>query len=511
MGCYDEALSLSRTFRSGRWISVLALALTASTLPAVPLTSQAPANTYTVIAADGRRSLPFRTVGATDLLPLDQLAAMFGATIQEDAIAGGLVVVARGQRIALTPGQSLASISGRMVSLSGAVARDGQTWQVPIDFVSRALGPALNLRMEVRRNSRLILVGDVRVPQVLARFERQGLNGRVIIECVPATSRRVSRETGRLVVHFEADGIDAGPVAGAQPEFAGPGRVEGSSLVIDLGPSVANVRIDDADPARVIVDLIPSGGAATPGPGRAGAVPETPPVVELTPAGVLHTVVIDPGHGGEDAGARSAGGVAEKDLALQMAQKLKAAIESRLGLRVVLTRDGDEAVSVDRRAAFANNNKADVLISIHANASMRPTVRGAQVLSLGLEDYENRARGLAAGIPVPIAGGGTRLLEAVPWDLAQLPHATRSSALAEIVARHLAERGIPMYRRPTDQAPLRLLVGANMPAILVEAGFLTNPDDARALAGDLPASIVEALMVTLTEIRSGIPVAAPVR
>src|SRR5204862_946987 len=120
--------------------------------------SQAPPNTYTVIAADGRRSLPFKTAGTAELLPLDQLVAMFGATIQEDTVTGGLVVVARGQRIALTPGQSLASISGRMVSLSGAVARDGQTWQVPIDFVSRALGPALNLRMEVRRASRLILV-----------------------------------------------------------------------------------------------------------------------------------------------------------------------------------------------------------------------------------------------------------------------------------------------------------------------------------------------------------------
>jgi N-acetylmuramoyl-L-alanine amidase len=473
--------------------------------------SQTPPNTYTVIAADGRHSLPFRTSGNTDLLPLDQLTTLFGATIQEDAVAGGLVVVARGQRLALTPGQSLASISGLMVSLSGAVVRDGQTWQVPIDFLSRALGPALNLRIDVRRGARLILVGDVRVPQIVSRFERQGANGRLTIEAQPATTRRVSRDGARLTVRFEADGIDAGPVAGALPEFVGAGRVEGTSLVIDLGPSAATLRIDDADPARLAIDLIPQGGTVTPGPGRATTVPDTPPVVDLTPAGVIRTVAIDPGHGGEDAGARGQGGAIEKDLTLQMARRLKSAIESRLGLRVVLTREGDEAISVDRRAAFANNNKADVLISLHANASLRAAVRGAQVLSLGLEDYKDRSRGLGAGTPVPVAGGGIRIVEAVPWDLAQLPYAAKSTALAEIVARHLAERGVPMYKRPTDQAPLRILVGANMPAILVESGFLTNADDERALGGELPASIVEALMATLTEIRSGIPVTRSAR
>ena len=226
---------------------------------------------------------------------------------------------------------------------------------------------------------------------------------------------------------------------------------------------------------------------------------------------MIRTVAIDPGHGGEDVGARGAGGATEKDLALQLAHRLKTAIESRLGLRVVLTRDHDEAVSVDRRAAFANNNKADVLISLHANASLRASVRGAQVLSLGLDDYKGRARGLSGGTPIPVSGGGTRLLEAVPWDLAQLPHAARSTALANIVARHMAERGIPMYRRSTDQAPLRLLVGANMPAVIVEAGFLTNADDERSLVGDLPGLLVEALMSTLTEVRAGIPVPGPVR
>ena len=201
-------------------------------------------------------------------------------------------------------------------------------------------------------------------------------------------------------------------------------------------------------------------------------------------------------------------GRAEKDLTLQVARRLKAAIESRLGLRVLLTRENDEAVPLDRRTSLANNNKADLLISLHANASVRPALRGAQVLSLSLEDYKDRARGLPAGLSVPVAGGGTRLISAMPWDLAQIPHAPQSAALAGIVTRHMTERGVPLYSRATDEGPLRVLVGANMPAVLIEMGFLTNAEDERALTGgDVTNAIVEALITTRTEVRNGVPAA----
>ena len=488
---------------SSRVLSIGIFALAASFVPAAR-DMQVSAQTYTVIAADGRRALPFRSIGATDLLPLDQIASQFNVTLREDTLTGGLVVTARGQRVALTAGQSLASISGRIVSLSGPVVHEAQAWFVPVDFLSRALGPALNVRIEVRRPSHLILVGDVRVPIVTARFERLGPNGRLTVEAQPSAVRRVSREGSRLVIRFEADGLDASALSGAQPDFVGPAHVEGAAYIVELGPASATFHVDDADPARLAIDLLPAGAAAA--PGRQTGAPEQPPVVDLTPAGVVRTVAIDPGHGGDDAGAHGPGGGVEKEITLQLARRLKAAIESRLGLRVVLTRDADETVPIDRRTAFANNNKADVLLSLHANASVRPSARGAQILSLGLEDYKNRARGLGAGTAVPIVGGGTRLIEAVPWDLAQLPHVPRSAALAAIVARHLGEQHVVMYRRAVDQAPLRILVGANMPAVVIETGFLTNADDEHALAGDLPAAVVEALVATIIEIRNGITV-----
>jgi N-acetylmuramoyl-L-alanine amidase len=104
---------------------------------------------------------------------------------------------------------------------------------------------------------------------------------------------------------------------------------------------------------------------------------------------VLRTIIIDAGHGGQDTGAVGAGGAKEKDVTLQMARRLKAAIEGRLGLRVLLTRDNDDEVTIDRRTELANNNKADLFISLHVNWSSRPAAHGAQIYTLSLEGYHD--------------------------------------------------------------------------------------------------------------------------
>src|SRR4029079_17821506 len=130
-------------------------------------------------------------------------------------------------------------------------------------------------------------------------------------------------------------------------------------------------------------------------PGQPVAPPNPegpPPLLDLPPAGGLRAIVIDPGHGGDDTGAKGAQGTLEKNVTLTVARRLKAALEARLGVRVLLTRDGDQAVAPDQRAALANNNKADLFISLHANASLRPGVSGVEVFYLSLEGYDERAQ-----------------------------------------------------------------------------------------------------------------------
>jgi N-acetylmuramoyl-L-alanine amidase len=475
--------------------------------------AQTPAG-YTIVTKDGRRSIPSRTSGNVDYLPLDQIAAMFGLTIREDRVAGGVIVSANGQQVTLSAGQPLVSLNGRFVSLSGAVSRQGATWSVPADFLSRAVGPLVGQRIEVRKGSRLVLV-DLRMPQVASRIDRQGpANGRLVVEFQPATAHRVTRDRGTLVVRFEADQLDSSPLVGGLPDFVKSVRIDGPSLVFELGPQVADIRTTE-ESERIVIDLLAQPAATAP-PLR-GAQPQDLPSGDPTAPPSIRTIVIDPGHGGDDEGVHGAGGTIEKDLTLQVARRLKTTLESRGGVRVLLARDADENVAVDRRAALANNNKADLFISLHANASVKAETRGAQVLSLNLDDYKRRGQGGAGpSKPVPVIGGGTRVIDAVPWELAQIPFASRSALLATMVAQHLADRNVPMFGRATDVAPLGVLVGANMPAVIVEMGFLTNADDERALSsgGEVVGALVEAIAATVADIRNGIsppPAQRPIR
>jgi N-acetylmuramoyl-L-alanine amidase len=232
-------------------------------------------------------------------------------------------------------------------------------------------------------------------------------------------------------------------------------------------------------------------------------------VFEITPAGGLRSIVIDPGHGGGDTGARGAGDTTEKEYVLRLARRIKTAVESRIGIRVILTRDGDDDVPLDRRASVANNNKADLYISLHTNASVRAGVGGIQVLSLRLDDYRGQVESTErAPLPVPVVGGGTRTIDVVPWDIAQLPYVEQSASVAAILQQRLQERGLPLFTGPVSRMPLRTLVGANMPAVMIEIGFLSNPQDARALGqAEHSQKIVEAVLAMIADIRRGIPAA----
>ena len=189
-------------------------------------------------------------------------------------------------------------------------------------------------------------------------------------------------------------------------------------------------------------------------------------------------------------------------MTLAVARRLKAALEARLGVRVLLTRDGDQPVPADQRAALANNNKADLFISLHANASLRPSVSGAEVYYLGLQGAESGdASAARAAEALPIVGGGTREIEITPWETAQARHLEQSAGLARAVAAALRDR-VPLNARALQQAPFRVLVGANMPAVLVEMGFLTNAPQERQLASDeYQNAVAQALLDAIVRFR----------
>ncbi len=459
---------------------------------------------FTVIAPDGRRPLATNLVGDHTMVALDDLAALFQLTIREDAVAGGVIVSWRTRSAILTPGQALVSANGRLVSLPAPVARDGRRWLVPVEFISRALALVCDTKLDVRKNSRLVLVGDVRVPRVVVREESAGPQARITLDVSPRTPYTIAQEPARLLVKFDADALDA-----VLPSFPPQGIVQAvrvadptGTIAIDIGPRFGTFRASgipgEQNSTEIIVDLVAGPDAAPQIPTRPPSptpppASETPPLPSA-PVGGLRTVVLDPGHGGEETGARGGTSLLEKDLTLLLARRLKASLESRLGLRVLLTREGDQAVALDDRAALANNNKADVFVSLHANAAARKDVSGAQIYYLSPDEAGADSReGTAARQTLPTLGGGSRDIEMIPWEMAQLRYLSESAVLSGAIEEQCRGR-LRLSPRSVQQAPLRVLAGANMPAVLIEVGFLTNPDEEQQLASEsYQVTLVQAL------------------
>ena len=201
----------------------------------------------------------------------------------------------------------------------------------------------------------------------------------------------------------------------------------------------------------------------------------------------LATIVIDPGHGGEDPGARGRGGSNEKDITLVIARRLKALIDQEPGLRAVLTRDGDFYLSLAARVEKARKVKADLFVSVHADAFIKPHARGSSVFALSEKRASSEAaRWLAKKENDADLIGGVNLdvkdkyLAQTLLDLSQT--ATISDSL-KFGSHVLSELGAinTLHKPRVEQASFAVLKSPDMPSILVETAFISNPDEERRL------------------------------
>ncbi len=213
----------------------------------------------------------------------------------------------------------------------------------------------------------------------------------------------------------------------------------------------------------------------------------------------VKTIVIDPGHGGNDVGAKGTFGTLEKDITLAVSRKLKEAIERGLQYRVVMTREADISLPLERRAAIANNNKADLFISIHVNGSRRVKANGSETFFLSLNASDEESRRLAyfennsAELENRVPGKDFDDLKLILWDMAQSAYLKQSSQLAEFVQQELNEL-LNTRNRGIKQAPFKVLTGAACPAILVEVAFITNPEEEKLLQSeDFQVRVAEAI------------------
>ena len=249
----------------------------------------------------------------------------------------------------------------------------------------------------------------------------------------------------------------------------------------------------------------PPGTSATPPPGS--SAPVLPPLAPQpeTRRRAAFTVVIDAGHGGEETGARGPSGLLEKEVTLDVARRVKARLMSDDGTAVFLTRDDDRKVPLDDRTALANHEKADLFVSIHANSSRRDSARGSETYFLSYQATDDDARALAAlendtlGIERGVKGQSG--LDLVLWDLAQSAFLKESSDLAEEIQDRLNDT-LGVRNRGIKQAPFRVLMGATMPAVLVEIAFISSPEEERRLReAAFKDRIAEAIAVSIRKFR----------
>lgn len=196
-------------------------------------------------------------------------------------------------------------------------------------------------------------------------------------------------------------------------------------------------------------------------------------------------IVIDPGHGGRDPGCFE-GKEREKNIVLNLAKKLKTRIEKRLGCEVLLTRETDVFVPLDERTAFANIKKADLFISLHVNAHLQTSIFGVETYFLNMAT-DKRAVMLAARENAT-SEKNISDLQTILSDLMLNTKISESSKLAYQVQIGMMKDIKKQYKKHKDlgvkQAPFYVLIGAEMPAILIETGFITNSMERKRLLSD---------------------------
>ena len=264
-------------------------------------------------------------------------------------------------------------------------------------------------------------------------------------------------------------------------------------------PNKSDQNAPKGQEIKPIVEPLPANNGAADEPVAEMPPEQIPPVTEKLPPLVtdktlpnkdgerMITIAIDPGHGGEDPGARGASGTREKDLTLAISKKLKALIDAEPNMRGILTRDADFFVPLHSRVVKARNMKADLFVSIHADAFTNQAARGSSVFALSERGASSAsARYLAKKENESDLIGGVSLDNKDPvlartlLDLSQAATINDSLKLGKAVLGQVGEINV-LHKKHVEQAGFAVLKSPDIPSILVETAFISNPEEERKL------------------------------
>ena len=467
-------------------------------------------STIGILRARGQdHPLPFTNTVQGPVVSLPAVVAALGGDLSSDPLGHSVTLAVLDRRYVLGAGSAAMTEGERIVQLSRPPLGGTAGLEVPLDVLQQSYGERLGFRFDWFAEDKRLEVaggGSGDLPVELSAVHVGGTTSLVVTltEDSPYRLERLEHEAQlvfpgrRLVV--------GGRLPAPDPLVAGV-IVDGNLVRVQLRPgaeAAAPYRVARGGRTQVVLDLSHSGTRAT-GPTPLAGAPSSG-----------FKIVIDPGHGGTESGAVGPSGTLEKDLTLAIARLLRSRLEGRLPAQVVLTRDDDSNLDLVSRTAIANQNQADLFLSVHLNSvAAVEAARGAETYILdaaasdaraeaaaSFENLESRGEGPSTAAAQPTLAEGASAseldLQLILWDLAQTRHLAESLRLATFIQQEL-NQALELRDRGVKQAPFKVLTGANMPATLVELGFLSHPEEEARLRdpayrGRLVDALVDALV-----------------
>lgn len=433
-------------------------------------------------------------VSGREYVPLAQVAKITGGGVLRD----GLRV--NGVTFRLVEGEPGVVVGDTTFLLTAPPVKQRGAFWVPVEFLVRALEARYGEgRVFWNRSGRVVWLGKEQYNLRLLRHHAYPDYTRLVIEALTPLNFRLQEE-GKAQLSLRIEGGILSPML-SEAVRINDGVVEMVEPTQGQGEAIFRIQRDAFggltrtftlnNPERIVVDLYRAKTAAQPPPETPPAQPSprAPSAAPATPQVTgLRTIAIDPGHGGRDTGAIGPKGLQEKDVVLDIGLKLRRLIQERLGIRVVMTRTDDVFVPLEERTAIANRAKADFFISIHVNAAHRTRAQGFETYFLSREPSDSAARASAIRENLSVNLGGLRpkeedALRAILWDMANTLYLKESSELAQILLDEL-DKILKVDNRGVKSAPFFVLMGAAMPAVLLEVAFISNPQEEKNLQAE---------------------------
>jgi len=455
------------------------------------LLAQAPTQA-TLRTPTGDRQVTVTHVEGLTLFAADEVIAGLGGAVSPDGT--GFKANLNNTMAAFGPDSRFGVVRDELIEMPVAPAVvDGRPY-LPLQFFQGYLSKAGDLEVLWDPAARVLTVRPTQhtvIGVALSVANVQGISKVVITLSGPADYAIVKEQTA-YTIHFKTQIRAPFATQAYDDPYVAMATFSGADLRLDLKtPDAGADAYKLENPFRIVLDFHKV--APIPGALPMVIVPSKP--VE-SPG--IHTIVIDPGHGGKEVGAIGPDGLMEKDATLTLCRKLADNLETRLRTRVILTRTDDSVVPLDQRTAIANQYKADLFLSVHMNAAVVKGAHGSETYFLSLEASDELAKKAAEVENAAVIPAGGADLKLILWDLAQQAYVKESSRFAQAVQEEM-NRATGVQNRGVKQAPFKVLVGATMPAALVEVAFITNPEEEVKLRSDAFQKLMVDALTTAIE------------